>query len=61
MDREQRRHEKHEHERHEKQAHERGAEQHFSEPGPTIHPHWFLVLGIVLVLGVIAVWVAIAS
>ena len=56
MDHEQKRHEKHEHERKEKQAHEREAERNFSKPGPTVHPLWFLAVGIVLTLIALFVW-----
>jgi hypothetical protein len=58
MDHEQKHHEKHRLERQEKQAHERESEKQFSKPGPTIHPLWFLALGILLTLGVIAVWMS---
>lgn len=56
MDHEQKRHEKHEEERKHKQAEERQSEQRFSQPGPTIRPLWFLVLGIVLVLTALVIW-----
>jgi hypothetical protein len=56
MDHEQKRHEKHEKERADKQAHERQSEENFSKPGLTIHPLWFLALGIVLTVAVVLVW-----
>ncbi|HWY87282.1 MAG TPA: hypothetical protein VNX28_11185 [Gemmataceae bacterium] len=56
MEHEQKRHEKHEEERKQKQAEERQSEQRFSLPGPTIHPRWFLALGIVLVLTALFIW-----
>jgi hypothetical protein len=58
MDHEQKRHEKHEQERKGKQAHERQAEENFSKPGPTVHPLWFGVIGVVLTLVAIGIWMA---
>jgi hypothetical protein len=49
----------HEHHRKEREHHkeERKRHEHEQERQPgTIHPAWFLVLGIILVFGVVAVW-----
>ena len=56
MNHEQKRHEKHEQERKEKQADERRSEEQFSKPGPTIHPLWFLALGIILTMTALLIW-----
>jgi hypothetical protein len=56
MNHEQKRHEKHEQERKEKQADERYSEEQFSKPGPTIHPLWFLALGIILTMTALLIW-----
>jgi hypothetical protein len=56
MNHEQKRHEKHEQERKEKQADQRHSEEQFSKPGPTIHPLWFLALGIILTMTALLIW-----
>ena len=57
MDHEQKHHEKHRLERQEKRAEERRSEEEFSRPGPTIHPLWFLALGLGLTLAAVVVWI----
>ena len=56
MDHEQKRQEHHRLEREEKQTHARQAEEQFSKPGPTIHPLWFLVVGVALSLAALFLW-----
>ena len=59
MEHQQERHEKHEKDRKEHQAEERQSEERFSKPGPTIHPIWFLAIGIAVTLTALVVWMAI--
>jgi thiol:disulfide interchange protein len=56
VDHEQKKHEKHRLERQEKQAEERRSEENFSKPGPTVHPLWFLAIGLVLAFTALIVW-----
>jgi Ca2+/H+ antiporter len=56
MDHQEQHHQHHQHERHEKKE-EQKHHEHAAEKQPrAIHPIWFVVVGLILMAGVLAVW-----
>jgi hypothetical protein len=56
MDHKEQHHQHHEHERHEKKEEHKRHEHAMEQQPRTIHPIWFVVIGLILMAGVLAVW-----
>jgi hypothetical protein len=56
MDHHEKHHQQHEKEREERIKHEKEHERESEKLPRTIHPLWFLVVGVVLVAGVLLTW-----
>jgi type VI protein secretion system component VasF len=61
MDHKEQHHQHHEKEREEKIKHEKERERNEDNDIRTMHPAWFVVMGIVLIFAVVFVWIWAAS
>jgi hypothetical protein len=56
MDHHEQHHQHHQHERHEKKEAQKRHEHEEEKQLRAIHPAWFVVVGVILLAGVLAVW-----
>ena len=59
MDHQEQHHQHHQHEREEKKEEQKRHEDAMEKQPRVIHPLWFVVVGLILMAGVLAVWMSV--